>query len=95
MPGFLGPWEIVIVVAVVLLIFGPKKLPQVGRSLGRGMRELKDAVAIKDDTLSGLNPFSDGEKEKKKAEEKPRSKVDQLLGLGAPESEERDERDHL
>lgn len=41
-------WEIVIVLVIVLLIFGPKRLPDLGRSLGRGMREFKDSVTGKD-----------------------------------------------
>jgi sec-independent protein translocase protein TatA len=45
----IGPLELAIVVLVVLLIFGPKKLPELGRSLGRGMREFKDSITGKDD----------------------------------------------
>ena len=44
-----GPLEIVILLVIVLLIFGPKRLPDLGRSLGRGMREFKDSVTGKDD----------------------------------------------
>jgi len=47
-PGWLGPWEIVIVVAVVVLLFGTRRLPSVGRSLGRGLREVKEATSIAD-----------------------------------------------
>lgn len=43
----IGPLEIIIVLVVVLLIFGPKRLPQLGRSLGGGMREFKDSVTGK------------------------------------------------
>jgi sec-independent protein translocase protein TatA len=35
---------------VALLVFGPKRLPEMGRSLGRGMREFKDSVSGKEDT---------------------------------------------
>ena len=49
MPSWIGPWELLIVLAVVILIFGPKRVPQAGRSLGRGMREFKDAITGKDD----------------------------------------------
>jgi sec-independent protein translocase protein TatA len=42
-----GPLEIVIILVVVLLIFGPKRLPDLGRSLGTGMREFKDSVTGK------------------------------------------------
>jgi sec-independent protein translocase protein TatA len=45
----IGPLEIGLVLIVVLLIFGPKRLPDLGRSLGRGMREFKDSVTGKDD----------------------------------------------
>jgi sec-independent protein translocase protein TatA len=43
-----GPLEIVIILVIVLLIFGPKRLPDLGRSLGRGMREFKESVTGKD-----------------------------------------------
>jgi sec-independent protein translocase protein TatA len=46
-----GPLELVIILVVVLVIFGPKRLPDLGRSLGRGMREFKDSVTGKDDKL--------------------------------------------
>ena len=40
----IGPLELVIVLVIVLVIFGPKRLPGLGRSLGTGMREFKDSV---------------------------------------------------
>jgi sec-independent protein translocase protein TatA len=43
----IGLPEIAIVLVIVLVIFGPKRLPQLGRSLGGGMREFKDAVTGK------------------------------------------------
>jgi sec-independent protein translocase protein TatA len=43
-----GPLEVVIILVIVLIIFGPKRLPDLGRSLGRGMREFKDSVTGKD-----------------------------------------------
>jgi sec-independent protein translocase protein TatA len=43
-----GIWEILLLVLLVLLIFGPKRLPEMGRSLGRGMREFKDSITGKD-----------------------------------------------
>jgi sec-independent protein translocase protein TatA len=47
MPSFIGVPELLILLLIVLLIFGPKKLPQLGRSLGGGMREFKDSVTGK------------------------------------------------
>jgi sec-independent protein translocase protein TatA len=44
MPGFIGLPELIVLGLVVLLVFGPKRLPEMGRSLGRGMREFKDSV---------------------------------------------------
>ena len=44
----IGPLELVIVLVIVLVIFGPKRLPGLGRSLGSGMREFKDSVTGKD-----------------------------------------------
>ncbi|HVM16566.1 MAG TPA: twin-arginine translocase TatA/TatE family subunit [Gaiellaceae bacterium] len=50
MPG-IGPVEIVILLVLALLIFGPKRLPEMGRSLGRGMREFKDSVSGRDEPV--------------------------------------------
>ena len=44
MPGGIGPLELVIVLVIVLVVFGPKRLPSLGRQLGAGMREFKDSV---------------------------------------------------
>ncbi len=42
--GYLQPWHLIVLLAIALLLFGGKRLPEVGRSLGHGMREFKDAV---------------------------------------------------
>jgi sec-independent protein translocase protein TatA len=42
--GLVSPWHIAIFVLVVLLVFGPKRLPEMGRSLGKGIRELKAGI---------------------------------------------------
>jgi sec-independent protein translocase protein TatA len=44
-PGFLSPWHLVILALVVLLVFGPSRLPEMERALGRGMREFKESVS--------------------------------------------------
>jgi len=49
MPFGIGIWEMLILGVVVLLVFGPKRLPEMGRSLGRGMREFKDSISSNDD----------------------------------------------
>ncbi|MGB2952746.1 MAG: twin-arginine translocase TatA/TatE family subunit [Gaiellaceae bacterium] len=45
MPGFIGPGELILLGIVVLLLFGPKRLPEIGRSLGHGFREFKDSIS--------------------------------------------------
>lgn len=44
MPGNIGPLEIGIVLVIALLVFGPKRLPELGRSLGKGIREFKGSI---------------------------------------------------
>jgi sec-independent protein translocase protein TatA len=48
----IGVPELLIVLVIALIVLGPKKLPEVGRSLGRGMREFKDSI-------SGVTPDDD------------------------------------
>jgi sec-independent protein translocase protein TatA len=43
--GLVGPWQIVLVVVIVLLLFGGKKIPELMRGLGSGIKEFKDASA--------------------------------------------------
>ena len=45
----IGPLEIAIVLIIVLIIFGPKRLPELGRSMGRGIREFKGSLSSDDD----------------------------------------------
>lgn len=79
MPFGIGIWEVLILLLVVLLVFGPKRLPEMGRSLGRGMREFKDSISGKD--------FDDEPEERRSANELP--PADDLPGQHV-ESRERD-----
>ncbi len=42
--GMIGPWQIVLIVVIVLLLFGGKKIPELMRGLGSGIKEFKDAT---------------------------------------------------
>jgi sec-independent protein translocase protein TatA len=53
MPGSIGWQGLVVILIILLLVFGPKRLPEMGRSLGRGMREFKDSVTGRDDDDDG------------------------------------------
>jgi sec-independent protein translocase protein TatA len=45
MIGMPGPMELILILGVALLVIGPKKLPEMGKSLGEGMRHFKDSVS--------------------------------------------------
>jgi sec-independent protein translocase protein TatA len=49
MPGNIGLPEIAIVLVIALLVFGPKRLPELGQSLGRGIREFKGSISGEND----------------------------------------------
>ena len=59
MPFGIGIWELLILLLVLLLVFGPKRLPEMGKQLGRGMREFKESVTgdgKDDDEVTTLPP---------------------------------------
>jgi len=45
MPVSVGPMELILVLVIALLVLGPKRLPEAGRAVGKGMREFKDSLA--------------------------------------------------
>lgn len=49
MPGNIGPLEIAIVLIIALVVFGPKRLPELGRSLGKGIREFRGSISGRHD----------------------------------------------
>ena len=68
--GMPGGWEMVVIVMVILLLFGAKKIPELARGLGRGIREFKDAThevkeGLKDDEEEGKSPHNKDDKAKK------------------------------
>lgn len=54
----IGPMEIALVLVIALLVLGPKRLPEAGRSIGKGMREFKDSIAgiTKDEDQQNVTP---------------------------------------
>ncbi len=77
MPG-IGIPELIIVLVILLVIFGPKRLPGLGRSLGSGMREFKDSISgrSKDDEDDDDGPLQ----------------LERAAGSSAPETRAADER---
>ena len=56
MLGNIGPLEIAIVLIIALIVFGPKRLPELGRSLGRGSREFRGSCGGDTDHAAGEKP---------------------------------------
>jgi sec-independent protein translocase protein TatA len=50
-----GPLELVVILVIALVIFGPKRLPELGGSLGRGIREFRTSLSGKDEDRAELN----------------------------------------
>ena len=59
---FLGTWEIIVIVLVVLLLFGGKKIPELMKGLGKGVKSFKDGVNGVEDENVKRNEESDSEK---------------------------------
>ncbi len=59
--GKIGLWEILLILAVALIVFGPAKLPELGRSIGNGLREFRKATSELKDTIS----LEDSDRDKK------------------------------
>ncbi|MFL5914970.1 MAG: twin-arginine translocase TatA/TatE family subunit [Gaiellaceae bacterium] len=58
MTGLTQPWHIILILLIALMLFGGRRLPEVGRSLGTGMREFKDSITGHDspETSKQLSP---------------------------------------
>ena len=60
----LGPWEIIIIFVVILLVFGGKKLPELAKGLGEGIKEFKKATSdIKDEVDNAISDKESGKKD--------------------------------
>lgn len=74
-PSWIGIPELLLLLVVVLLLFGAKRVPEIGRSMGRGMREFKDAVTGKDDERPPSLPHAPEDEERVAAEPRERDTV--------------------
>lgn len=71
MPGSIGIPEIAIVLIIALIIFGPKRLPELGRSLGNGMREFKSSITGESKEEEGPPQIDNGVEEEPPVEAEP------------------------
>jgi sec-independent protein translocase protein TatA len=75
MPFGIGLPEVLIFLVIVLLLFGAKRVPEIGRSVGRGMREFKDAVTGRDDERPPRLPEAPEDEERVASSPRERDKV--------------------
>jgi sec-independent protein translocase protein TatA len=61
MLGNIGPLEIGIVLVIALLVFGPKRLPELGGSLGQGIRDFGKGIKGEGDEVAAIEPAADAE----------------------------------
>ena len=59
--GILQPWHLIVILVIVLIVFGPGKLPDLGQSLGRGIREFKSSVRGDEDESKPVEPATNPE----------------------------------
>lgn len=71
-----GPLEIAIILLIVLIIFGPKRLPDLGRSMGKGLRNFKDSVTGKDDEREELTAAASEEEAPAEEREPAKARAD-------------------
>lgn len=66
----MGPWELLVIFLIVLLVFGAKRLPEIAQGMGKGLREFKKSMK---DTTDEIKGSLDDEPEKKKNDESSNS----------------------
>jgi sec-independent protein translocase protein TatA len=76
----IGPPELLIVLVIVLVIFGPKRLPGLGRSLGSGMREFKDSI-------TGKTRDDDDDDDSAESGSDPETRREANAALGRPDED--------
>ncbi len=64
--GVIGPWQIVIIALVILLLFGGKKIPELMKGLGKGVKSFKEGMNDIDDQINGTSEPAKKEEDSKK-----------------------------
>lgn len=72
--GNIGGWEVVLILALALLLFGAKRLPEIARSLGKSLREFKKATKEVKDEFDVKDEIEEGEYKQDKKEQQNRNK---------------------
>ena len=84
--GSIGGTELILILVIALLIFGPRKLPELGRSLGRGLAEFRKAGAEFKTTLEKEIASEDGTTVLGEVESAAREATEAIHGAAAPEA---------
>jgi sec-independent protein translocase protein TatA len=84
-----GPLEVVVVLIIALVILGPKRLPEIGSSLGKGMRDFKSALAGEHDAEEKQAPEAKPQQQLPVADERARGIADP--GTGDASTQSRDQ----
>ncbi|ADK80271.1 twin-arginine translocase TatA/TatE family subunit [Sediminispirochaeta smaragdinae] len=69
--GRFGPFELILILAIALLIFGPKKIPEIGKAIGKTIREFKKGSKGEDDELQNEDERSEDPKQITEAPQSP------------------------
>src|SRR3954469_24499961 len=70
--GRLGPMELLIIFLIVILLFGGKKIPEIAKGLGKGIRDFKSSMAGEDEAKADAKPLANPDIQAREANPKPR-----------------------
>ncbi len=67
-----GPWELILLLVIVLIIFGPGKLPDIGNAVGKGIREFRKASTELEESVRGESKSTSATSEERPTSESPK-----------------------